>query len=121
MENKQIQILKRNADFLRVKKSGRRFLASEWLLVNYTKSSTNSFRYGITVSRKVGEAVMRNKLKRWVREEVRAYLGKQSEISVDVNFIFKAMPEGFYKKLLYSEFKKDFFAALDRLRKNCEN
>ncbi|MEK6774833.1 MAG: ribonuclease P protein component [Bdellovibrionota bacterium] len=119
MENNKPLSLKRNADFLRIKKSGRRFWASQWLLVNYTKSPTETFNYGMTVSRKVGDAVVRNKLKRWTRENLRI-LVKNREIKIDVNFIFKVMPEGFYKKLLHSEFEKAILAAFAQIRKNHE-
>lgn len=78
----------------------------------------------MTVSRKVGDAVVRNKLKRWIRENLRIQLAKNakenSEIKIDVNFIFKAMPQGFYKGLLHSEFEKTFSLAFAQLRKENE-
>jgi ribonuclease P protein component len=45
-------------------------------------------RLGITVSRKVGGAVVRNKVKRWLRESYRRLADKQPEMS-DVVVIAK--------------------------------
>jgi len=37
----------------------------------YTPNGTESTRVGLTVSRKVGNAVIRNRVKRWLREAIR--------------------------------------------------
>lgn len=102
---------------MRLKKSGRRFWATQWLLINYIAGEGPGFNYGITASRKVGDAVTRNKLKRWVRESVRSYLLK-NEMESDVNFIFKAMPKGFYKGIQHSEFERAFQTAMAHITKN---
>ena len=90
------------------------------------KSPAGNFNFGMTVSRKVGDAVVSNKLKRWTRENLRIFLAKntnsneKNEIKIDVNFIFKPMPQGFYKGLLHSEFEKIFSLAFAQLRKENE-
>ncbi|MCM2352737.1 MAG: ribonuclease P protein component, partial [Pseudobdellovibrio sp.] len=60
--------------------------------------------FGTTVSKKVGSAVVRNKLKRWVRNCVRSAGWSSKFKSKKVVFMFRPQPEGFYKKLKYSDF-----------------
>lgn len=68
----------------------------------------------MTVPRYVGNAVLRNKMKRWLRDELSQHIqvktsSRQIELSakgLDLNFVFKRRPEDFYKKLLRAEFQK---------------
>ncbi|WP_108624353.1 ribonuclease P protein component, partial [Candidatus Similichlamydia epinepheli] len=61
---KSVRILKRSV-FLRVGRSGKRFHGAV-LCFSFVRSS--SMRLGITVSKKYGNAVKRNHLKRRIRE-----------------------------------------------------
>jgi len=45
-------------------------------LVLHKPGRTDSSRVGITVSRRVGGAVTRNRVKRWLREAVRSEVGR---------------------------------------------
>ena len=40
-------------------------------MVNYASSKMEMSRFGLVVSRRVGNAVVRNRVKRWLREAVR--------------------------------------------------
>lgn len=60
--------LRRSRDYRRVQGKGRRF-RQDHLLACYVRSPHR--RVGITVSRKVGGAVVRNRVKRWLREAIR--------------------------------------------------
>jgi ribonuclease P protein component len=59
--------LRRRREFLEVQQRGRRIYSGE-LLVVALASGTPRPRIGITVSSKVGNAVERNRVKRWIRE-----------------------------------------------------
>ena len=59
--------LRKRAEFLLLSKKGHKFYAPDFLLIRQD-NDRNSTRIGITVSRKVGNAVVRNRVKRYVRE-----------------------------------------------------
>lgn len=119
MENNSPDTIKRSSEFLTVKKLGQRNWPSKWLLFNYMPNQLGHLRFGITASRKVGSAVVRNKLKRWVRDYIRGLPNTDQSLALDINFIFKPMEDGFYKGLNHGEFKKAMdrgFAVLRKIR-----
>ena len=65
--------LRRRADFVAVQEQGRRVSGRFYLLLARRQDPPGQKepRFGITVSRKVGGAVERNRVKRWVRESYR--------------------------------------------------
>ena len=62
----------RRADFLRVTGRGRRIQTRYFLLFRLERGDGAAARLGITVTRKIGNAVRRNRIKRLVREWFRA-------------------------------------------------
>ena len=64
--------LRKRREFLRVQKTGRRFKRRHLVLIVAPGDSAEA-RVGFTVSRKVGEAVMRNKVRRRLREILRLH------------------------------------------------
>ena len=68
------QRLTRRPDFLVVQERGRRVSGSSYLLLALARPAAPQgagARLGITVSKKVGKAAVRNQVKRWVRESYR--------------------------------------------------
>jgi ribonuclease P protein component len=68
------QRLTRRPDFLVVQERGRRVSGSSYLLLALARPGAlreTGARLGITVSKKVGKASVRNQVKRWVRESYR--------------------------------------------------
>ena len=66
--------LTRRPDFLTVQERGRRVSGSSYLLLALARQGAPEgagARLGITVSKKVGKAAVRNQVKRWVRESYR--------------------------------------------------
>ena len=64
--------LKSNRDFRTVYKSGRSF-ANKYLVVYLLENNTDRNRLGISVSKKVGNSVVRHRLKRLIKESYRLH------------------------------------------------
>lgn len=117
MESNNPNNLKRSSEFLFIKENGKRYWVNKWLLFNFIKGG-HSLRYGITASRKVGPAVVRNKLKRWIREYFRAACRSGLALEAEINIIFKPIDQSFYRGLTYEEFKKAMDRGVEALRKH---
>lgn len=76
--------LRKRSDFLRAQEHGLRY-AGRYLVVYALSApaSPTKARLGITASRKVGKAVVRNRVKRWVRESYRR-LAARGSLAADV-------------------------------------
>jgi ribonuclease P protein component len=68
----------RRSDFRRVSSSGQRFSTRYFLVYRHARDDGLAARLGITVTRKVGNAVRRNRIKRLVREWFR---GRREELT----------------------------------------
>jgi len=77
--------VRRRSDYLTIQNQGRRFGGAHLLV--FARAGTG--RIGITVSRKVGGAVVRNRVKRWIRE---CYRRRQPEFPGHVDFVVVARP-----------------------------
>lgn len=66
---KTLRLLDRR-EFVRLRHS--RAIGNRYFVIAYDTGRTENTRLGITVSRKIGNAVMRNRIKRLVREQFRA-------------------------------------------------
>ena len=110
MANKSVLIvLKNRSDFLKILKSGQRVRPCEWLVINFLKNDRSEIRWGWTLPRKVGSAVIRNRLKRLARQYLRERpLLSQADVNqgLDLNLVFRKTDNDFYKKLNYEEFSK---------------
>ena len=78
--------IKENREFQRVYARGKPFVGPE--LISYVmKNRKNTVRFGITTSKKTGNAVKRNRSRRLIRESFRLLAG---EIKPGYDFIFVA-------------------------------
>ncbi len=82
--------LKKNADFRKIYKQGRSIADSYLVLYFWPRAKKHFFsnpRIGFSVSRRLGSAIQRNKIKRKMRAALRPYLPL---IRQDVDLIFIA-------------------------------
>ena len=66
--------LKSNRDFQKVYKSGKSF-ANKYLVMYVLENGTDQNRLGISVSKKVGNSVVRHRVKRLIKESYRLHEG----------------------------------------------
>ena len=79
--------LLRRADFKRLSEDGKR-VDSDYFVVLYSRNVVGKLRLGVTVSKRVGRAVVRNRIKRLVREHFRLHKALFNG-GYDVNLIAK--------------------------------
>ena len=63
---KKINIIKNNLEYTRIIKSNKPFKYKDYILY-IEKNQSGSYKFGISVSKKLGNAVTRNKLKRQIK------------------------------------------------------
>jgi len=68
------QRIKKDKEFQQVFKNRKSFANRQFIVYIYRKEQQLEFRVGLSVSKKVGNAVVRNKLKRRIKEVNRMYL-----------------------------------------------
>jgi ribonuclease P protein component len=88
----KIEGLKKRWEFVRVYSSGRS-LANEIAVIYWFKNELPVTRVGFSVSKKVGNAVVRNRLRRLFREAFRLYADKVQP-GVDIVFIVRRSAVG---------------------------
>jgi ribonuclease P protein component len=105
--SKKERLLKR-PDFLRLSAAGNKFHSAHFIFV-WSCATTGISRLGVTVSRKVGNAVVRNRIKRALREYYR--LHKMLFFCADFNLIAKKGAE----KLDVRDIRLELDTALQRI------
>ena len=91
------ETLKKNIEFQKVYKSGKSY-ANKYLVMYVLENGTDTTRIGISVSKKVGNSIVRHRLTRLIREACRLnYNSIQS--GYDIVILLIAMVR-FYRKFL---------------------
>ena len=111
----EVKSLKKRLDFLNVAKNGKKKFTESFILQKLKRHSPNNLalksnvtRIGLTVSRKVGKSVIRNKIKRRLRSISNEILINKGKRNYDYVIVAN-------KKVLfldYQELKKDLIKAL---------
>lgn len=82
-----MESLKKNKEFKKVYENGKSYATRNLVIycLNYEKGNKN--RYGLSVSKKIGNAVVRNKLKRRLREIINDFEKEKDFTGYDIIFI----------------------------------
>ena len=102
-------VLKKRTDFLTVRKNGKTIF-TKFFIINFVLSSKSGFKFGLTVSRKIGNSVKRNRLKRIIRNIVFNNID-----SVPNNTELEIIPKKQIGKKKYAELEKDFVDTIKNL------
>lgn len=97
------EVLKNNKDFLTLYKKGRS-IVSRTVVIYFRKNGLPYNRFGITAGKKVGNAVMRNRAKRIIRQ---AYRENEILFPLGIDIVFVARRHA-------AEIKEDFLSSYIR-------
>ncbi len=103
--------IRKRRDFTKTYKKGQSFIAPSIVLC-YRKNHTEAFRCGYTVSKKVGKAVERNKVRRRMKEIARNHL---DFFQPGIDYIFVARKKA--GQVEFSRLRDDMLSLMKRTRK----
>jgi ribonuclease P protein component len=101
--------LKRRPEFLRVASAGQKAAVGGVVLQSLSRPDSDPARLGFTVTKKVGNAVIRNRTRRRLKEAARLLLAQRPVAGVDLVLIGRA-----------STRKRDFIALQSDIRRALE-
>ena len=108
---KKINVVKSNEDFNDILKTGR-YVKNRYFVIHYKNNNLNKYRFGISVGKKVCNAVNRNKLKRKVRNILNNHKNLYSNSKDYIIIIRKSCLLEEYHKL-----EENLIYLLERIRR----
>lgn len=109
MLNKKNRLTKRK-EFGYIYKKGKR-VNSQYINLVYTSTKLQHARFGFVVSKKIGKAYIRNKVKRRLSEIIRLDI---DNISCEYNYVFVAKPG--IDSLSYQQLEQEVGKLLNKLK-----
>jgi ribonuclease P protein component len=104
--------LAKRRDFLRVYETGRK-LFCRYAVLFFASNDLSHSRLGVTATKKLGNANVRNRLKRWTRE---VYRRRRAPLDLDdrrVDIVVNVKPNA--SEVTFHEFSEDVGRALQRV------
>ena len=81
------QRIKKNEEFQKVFKKGKSFANRQFVIYCLKKEDQTAFRIGLSVGKKVGKAVTRNQIKRYIRQ---TFLELKDDVRHDMDYVIIA-------------------------------
>jgi len=81
------QRVKKNGEFQKIFKRGKSFANRQFVVYLLSKEGQQEFRIGLSVSKKIGNAVVRNRIKRYIRQ---SFLELKDEINQKMDYVIIA-------------------------------
>ncbi|MFD1019408.1 ribonuclease P protein component [Thalassobacillus hwangdonensis] len=103
--------IKKNEEFQQVFKKGKSFANRQLVLYYMKKDDQSHFRIGLSVSKKIGNAVLRNQIKRYLRQ---AFL--ELEPRIDTRYDLVVIARNPTKNMDFHEMKKSLSHVLYKSR-----
>ena len=104
-----LNILKKRSDFLTIRKLGKVIHGSHFI-VNYLFSKEDKLAFGFTVSKKIGNAVTRNYIKRVLRHIIRKNFNL-----IPQKYKFEIIPKKNIEKKKFNDLETDLLKILKNL------
>ncbi|MGM9924413.1 MAG: ribonuclease P protein component [Bacillus sp. (in: firmicutes)] len=101
--------IKKNEEFQQVFHKGESFANRQFVIYILPKKGQEYFRIGLSVSKKIGNAVMRNQIKRYIRQ---AFLEMKDDVLVERDYVIIARKPA--ADMTFSEVKSSLAHALRR-------
>lgn len=99
--------IKKNEEFQQVFRQGESFANRQFVIYILTKNDQDYFRIGLSVSKKIGNAVMRNQIKRYIRQ---SFLEMKDDLRTQRDYVIIARKPA--ADMSFSEVKSSLAHAL---------
>ena len=106
----KMNIIKENSDFQNVMKKGK-WYTSECLTVYLLENKLNSNRIGVAVGKKAGKSVVRNRIKRLIRESYRLNENNIKQ-GFDIIIVWRSSTDS--ANIVFENIQKCLFKCLNR-------
>ncbi len=84
-------------------------------MLSFVKNDKKQLRVGWTMPTYIGGAVVRNKYKRWVRENLRTFSENLKKTPIDVNILLRRRDGDFYRNVTREVFNAALFEAFRKV------
>ncbi|TFB21147.1 ribonuclease P protein component [Filobacillus milosensis] len=101
--------IKKNEEFQKILRRGQSFANRQLVLYYFNKKDQSHFRVGLSVGKKIGNAVKRNEIKRYLRH---ALIDMEDRIRPDYDFIIIARKPT--NQMTFNEIKKSLTHVLKK-------